>query len=208
MSEEREKKYLESLSVEERIAIDTPESTLPPYGVIVNTCVIRDLGGVGFEHLGSKGQEIIKSVVALASDNYPELMRKCYMINTPWVFNTVWYFVKGLLAAKTIAKVSVMGSAFQEELAKEIRPENIPKIIGGPYVGYQEYIPFAFDLDYLCRGCGEVAVTEVEEKALDGAEGVVEAVPIEGSGGGATESVKSVEVVEGEATPTTSGDTN
>jgi hypothetical protein len=31
---------------------------------------------------------------------FSELMRKCYMINTPWVFNTAWYFVKGLIAAK------------------------------------------------------------------------------------------------------------
>jgi hypothetical protein len=71
MSEERENKYLQSLTIEQRIEIESFETILPPYGVIVNTCVIRDLGGVGFEHLGSKGLEIIKSVVALASDNYP-----------------------------------------------------------------------------------------------------------------------------------------
>jgi len=43
-------------------------------------------GAVGFRHLGSDGQEIIKTVVSLSSDNYPELLRKCIMINTPWVF--------------------------------------------------------------------------------------------------------------------------
>lgn len=65
-----------------------------------------------------------------------------------------------------------MGTTFREELGKEIRPEFIPsefsislftpypltiitEIIGGSYVGYQEYVPFAFDLDYLCRGCNE-----------------------------------------------------
>lgn len=36
---------------------------------------------------------------------YLEMMKKCYMINTPWLFNTLWYFVKGLLAARTIQKV-------------------------------------------------------------------------------------------------------
>jgi hypothetical protein len=78
--------------------------------------------GVGFEHLSAKGQEIIRAVIALASDNYPgrlmtfkpsvclnqfsdlhfslELMRKAFMVNTPWIFNTVWFFIKGLLAAR------------------------------------------------------------------------------------------------------------
>lgn len=55
-----------------------------------------------------------------------ELMRKCYMINTPWVFHGVWYVVRGMLAAKTVAKVAVMGHSFQEELHKEIAPEYIP----------------------------------------------------------------------------------
>lgn len=41
MSEERERAYLDSLSPEERAAADQPDSA--PYGVIVNTLVIRDM---------------------------------------------------------------------------------------------------------------------------------------------------------------------
>jgi len=95
LSEERERAYLSSLSEEERMRIDSPDCKDPPYGVIVQTCVIRDLDGVGFEHLSNKGREIIQAVVTLASDNYPEMMRKTFMINVPWVFNTVWFFIKG-----------------------------------------------------------------------------------------------------------------
>jgi hypothetical protein len=29
-----------------------------------------------------------------------ELMRKCFMINSPFVFNAVWYVIKGILAAR------------------------------------------------------------------------------------------------------------
>ena len=92
----------------------------PLYGTIVNTCVIRDLGGVGFEHVGHKGQEIIQAVIAIASPNYPELMRKCFMINSPWVFNALWFFIKGLLPARTVAKVDLMGSGFKKEIEEEI----------------------------------------------------------------------------------------
>lgn len=55
---------------------------------------------MGFAHLSSQGQDIIKTVVNLASHNYPELMRKCFMINTPFLFHTVWYVIRGLLAAR------------------------------------------------------------------------------------------------------------
>lgn len=71
LSEEREQAYLATLTPEQRATIDSKDSELPPYGYLAYTCVIRDLAHVGFEHLGSKGQEIIKTVVSIASDNYP-----------------------------------------------------------------------------------------------------------------------------------------
>jgi hypothetical protein len=99
LSEQKEREVLKEY--EQTIASSNVDpTTLPPYGVILHTCVIRDLNGIGFEHLGAKGQEIIKAVVNVASDNYPELMHKCHMINTPWLFNTVWWVIKGWLAPR------------------------------------------------------------------------------------------------------------
>ncbi len=98
LSEAKERERLKEIEI--LVANGTDPSTIPPYGVILHTCVIRDLNGVGFEHLGAKGQEIIKAVVGVASDNYPELMHKCHMINTPWLFNTVWWVIKGWLAPR------------------------------------------------------------------------------------------------------------
>eukprot|EP01036_Dinobryon_divergens_P034273 gene34273-44275_t len=121
----------------------------PPYGVLLNTCVIRDLGAVGFEHLGSKGQEIIKAVITIGSDFYPELMRKCFMINTPWIFNTIWYFIKGMLSPRTLSKVSVMGTSFMDELLNDINEEFIPSMVGGSYDSFMTYEPFPFDTEYL-----------------------------------------------------------
>ena len=43
LSELRERKYLNSLSDDERAEIDSISSTKPPYGVLANICVIRDL---------------------------------------------------------------------------------------------------------------------------------------------------------------------
>jgi len=150
MSEERENEYLDSLDPEVRASIDSPDCKLPPYGYLAHTCVIRDLGAVGFEHLSSRGMEIIKAVINLASDNYPELMRKCYMINAPWIFDTAWYFVKGWLAARTVAKVSIMGSSYKSTIAKEIPMESLPKLLGGTYSGYDQYMSYPFNRQFLC----------------------------------------------------------
>jgi hypothetical protein len=35
--------------------------------------------------------------VVFDTANYPEFLDRCVLINTPWVFNTFWYFVKGFL---------------------------------------------------------------------------------------------------------------
>mmetsp|Transcript_18256 Transcript_18256/g.19016 ORF Transcript_18256/g.19016 Transcript_18256/m.19016 type:complete len:329 (+) Transcript_18256:61-1047(+) len=141
LSEAKEREQIKEFEL--LIASGVDPSTLPPYGVILHTCVIRDLNGVGFEHLGSKGQEIIKAVVGVASDNYPELMHKCHMINAPWIFNTVWWVIKGWLAPRTIAKVNVLGTSFRQELEAEIDVNNLPDRIGGLYNKPVE--PFIFD---------------------------------------------------------------
>lgn len=68
----------------------------------------------------------------------------------PWVFNALWYFIKGLLAARTLSKISIMGTDFQSELEREISTEFIPSLIGGQYNRGIEYESFAWDRAYLC----------------------------------------------------------
>ena len=140
MSEHQEQALIKDKSPDEL-------AKMPPYGVILYNCVIRDLNGVGFEHFGSQGMEIIRAITSVASDNYPELMRKCYMINSPWIFNSVWFIIKAFLAPKTAAKVSVMGGGYMAEISKEIDEKNIPVCIGGKYLGYSE--SYAFDRAFL-----------------------------------------------------------
>lgn len=125
---------LEQMSEERERELSMASGGAEVPGVVIQTCVIRDLGGVGFEHMGKQGQEIIKAVVSLASDNYPEMMRKCYMVNVPWVFNTLWYFMKNMLADRTVEKVSVFGNPFMPELTEDMKLESVPTLIpGGKY---------------------------------------------------------------------------
>lgn len=133
LSEHHDRKHLASLADDAaRTAALDPVGEGEPWGRIIFTCVIRDLGAVGFRHLGSDGQEIIKTVVSLSSDNYPELLRKCIMINTPWVFTSIWYLIKGWLAPRTVAKVSLVGTSYNDEVLGEMAENMVPSMIGGP----------------------------------------------------------------------------
>lgn len=122
ISEERESTNL-------KILREKPENNLgnqQPYGVVANTCVIRDLSGIGLEHVGKQGKAILNSLVSMASDNYPELMRKNFMINTPMIFATLWYFIKKLLAERTSKKVVVLGTHYLKHVTEDIDIDSIP----------------------------------------------------------------------------------
>lgn len=56
LSEKQEREKLQTL----------PPDATEPYGVIMHTCVIRDLSGVGFEHVGHQGQEIIRALIGIS----------------------------------------------------------------------------------------------------------------------------------------------
>ncbi len=68
----------------------------------------------------------------MSSDNYPELLRKCLIVNTPWIFTSIWYLISGWVAPKTVAKVSLLGGSFMQDLRNEVDEENIPVMLGGP----------------------------------------------------------------------------
>lgn len=85
--------------------------------------------------------------IGVAASNYPELMRKCHLINAPWLFNTVWWVIKGWLAAKTIEKISVLGSSYLPSLQTDFSLDDLPVEVGGRSQGATKTVePFPFDL--------------------------------------------------------------
>jgi len=146
MAELQERAFLKDIEERKAKGEVIVEDELPPYGIIVHTVVIRDMIGVGLEHLGTQGQEIIRAIIGISSDNYPELMKKCFMINTPWLFNTLWYFIKGLLNQRTIDKVTVLGTTFMDEMKESIDIENLPDLVEGGLKGPDP----AFEFDLSC----------------------------------------------------------
>jgi hypothetical protein len=123
---------------------EDPNST-EPYGVILQAINIRDLSGLGMEHCGLKGQEISKMMIDMARDNYPEVLRKMIIVNSPWVFNGLWWILKALLPQRTIDKVSINGGSYAAVLAKEVDLSSLPASLGGALTGNGNAVPFEFD---------------------------------------------------------------
>lgn len=137
---------VEQLSnAKERINLEEDPNSTEPYGVILQCVNIRDLTGLGLEHLGPKGQEISKMVTVLARDNYPEMLKKMIIVNSPWIFNGFWWVLKALLPQRTIDKVSINGGNYAAELAKEVDLSSLPESLGGTLVGNGNSVPFEFD---------------------------------------------------------------
>ena len=134
-SEKFERAYLDSLSPEQRADALDPYGKSDPHGVILGTLVIRDIAAVGVTHCSEAGRQVIKAIVSVSSDNYPELLRRCYLINVPWIFDALWYFIKGMLAESTLKKIVICGKDFRELLDAELPRQLVPALIGGPYKG-------------------------------------------------------------------------
>eukprot|EP00601_Ochromonadales_sp_CCMP2298_P025263 CAMPEP_0173284176 /NCGR_PEP_ID=MMETSP1143-20121109/7877_1 /TAXON_ID=483371 /ORGANISM="non described non described, Strain CCMP2298" /LENGTH=504 /DNA_ID=CAMNT_0014222123 /DNA_START=9 /DNA_END=1524 /DNA_ORIENTATION=- len=134
LSHEREQKYLAECA---------PADRRNGYGEIILDYTIRDLKGVGFGHLGSKGRALVAAALDLGLPNYQEYLGKCAMVNVPWLFNTFWYFIKGFLDEDTIAKINMCGPNYLPVLLEDITFENIPECLGGGFKQYNE--AFVFD---------------------------------------------------------------
>ena len=69
---------------------------------IQNNLSILDLDGFGMSMINSKTNALLKSVMGVMQDNYPENLGKSYIVNSPFVFTGVWKIVKNFLDEKTV----------------------------------------------------------------------------------------------------------
>ena len=84
LAHEREKKILEEAAIGKGLDGGA-------YGTILACTFIRDFSGVGLNHIGNSGKTVLRWILGIAADNYPETLFRSHMINTPWIFNSIWY---------------------------------------------------------------------------------------------------------------------
>lgn len=93
--------------------------------------VIMDLGGLGMKHLYTPAIQALRKVAAQGEANYPERLKRCFIINAPSIFPRMWNLVKNFFDPRTQKKIFILGSDYYSELVKYIPEENIPAYLGG-----------------------------------------------------------------------------
>ncbi|GJE83938.1 sec14 cytosolic factor [Phanerochaete sordida] len=98
---------------------------------VETSCTILDLAGVSISNF-YRVKDYVSAATSISQDRYPETMGKFYIINSPYLFSTVWNLVKPWLDPVTVAKIEIpSGSAYKEKLLAQIPAENLPKDLGG-----------------------------------------------------------------------------
>ena len=83
---------------------------------ITQTLTIIDLSELRVLSASKDLYGLIKQVIQIANDYYPETMGNLFLINTPTLFYGVWSCIKGFLGPTTRSKIRVIGEDFMPEL--------------------------------------------------------------------------------------------
>ena len=98
---------------------------------INQSVVIMDLGGLTMSIWSGKTREVLKTLIGVLSDHYPETMGVLYIVNAPSFFAAIYSFVKLFLDPGTVQKINVLAASQHGELFKLIDPASLPPFLGG-----------------------------------------------------------------------------
>lgn len=93
--------------------------------------MIYDVEGLGLKHLWKPAVDLYCEVLQMFEDNYPEALKRLFVIKAPKLFPVAYNLVKHFLSEDTRRKIIVVGDNWKEVLQKYIAAEELPKYYGG-----------------------------------------------------------------------------
>lgn len=130
-------------SLEEKLASGALKADAQ-YGVQLRQFIIHDFTAFGMNYTGSNGQAVMGWSLEINGKNYPDMIARAHLINTPWYFSTAFYFISPFLDAATAAQVRPTSYGCMDVVPAEMDVANIPKKLGGQFE--EGHIDFEFDL--------------------------------------------------------------
>lgn len=99
---------------------------------------IFDLQGFSYGLLTKKMREILKTVIGIGSEMFPEAMATMYLINAPMTFRAAWALIAPWLDPISRAKIHLLGNQAKYMPAFEaagLDKSQLPAVIGGTHPG-------------------------------------------------------------------------
>ncbi|KAK2818566.1 hypothetical protein Q5P01_024127 [Channa striata] len=93
--------------------------------------LIYDCEGLGLKHIWKPAIETYGEILTMFEDNYPEGLKRVFLIKAPKMFPMAYNLIKHFLCEETRRKIIVLGSNWQEVLRQHIDPEQLPVVYGG-----------------------------------------------------------------------------
>lgn len=98
---------------------------------IESITLIYDCEGLGLKHMWKPAVETYGEVLTMFEDNYPEGLKRVFLIKAPAIFPMAYNLIKHFLCEETRHKIVILGSNWKDVLRKNIDPEQLPVVYGG-----------------------------------------------------------------------------
>ncbi|XP_056287806.1 SEC14-like protein 2 isoform X2 [Pseudoliparis swirei] len=99
--------------------------------VIEAVSLIYDCEGLGLKHVWKPAIETYGEVLTMFEENYPEGLKRVFLIKAPKMFPMAFNLIKHFLSEATRRKILVLGRNWQEVLRNHIDPDQLPVAYGG-----------------------------------------------------------------------------
>lgn len=98
-----------------------------------STLNIIDMSGFNMSKFDGNCRKVIKELVNISQNYYPELLGKMIVINAPSIFGIIWNFLKPLIDDRTAKKISIYthNDDWKSVLFDLVDPDQLPKFLGG-----------------------------------------------------------------------------
>jgi len=100
-------------------------------GHSVGTVFIQDLENIGMNSLYRPAIDLMQTLSDIDKDNYPETVRKVFIINSPAVFPVIFKMLKGFFDKSVIKKFSIHSDNGFDVLSRIIPEDHLPTFVGG-----------------------------------------------------------------------------
>ena len=116
--------------LEEAMRYRYMHSSLAASRTIEDNFMILNVDGLGLSTFWAmKGK--LQQLLGILDNNFPELSGRVQIINAPWVFATIFSYIKGWLPQATREKVDIRGADYLPTLLEFIDRESLPTTMQG-----------------------------------------------------------------------------